>query len=188
MVIPASPPPPPGADRPERGFVPRIIGAARLDPRVYEDVEADLGATSQALAVVVLSSAAAAIGARTTLNGLVVGVLASIFMWYVWAVLTWWIGTRLLPEPETSATQGELLRTLGFATAPGMLQILGIIPALRWLSVAVAAVWMLAAGIVAVRQALDYRSTGRAIAVVGIGWLVQLAVLVFIRALTGVAH
>lgn len=172
-------PEPDGAPPAARTFGQRLLGAARLDPQVYEEVEADGSATMQALAVVVLTSIAAGIGARRGWNGLVVGMLASLGSWYIWAFLTWWIGTRLLPTAETSATHGELLRTFGFASAPGMIQILGVLPPLRGLSIAVAAIWMLVAGVVAVRQALDYRSTWRAVAVVGIGWFIQwLALLV----------
>jgi hypothetical protein len=159
------------------GFGRRLIGAVRLDPAVYEEVEADRTAIGQAIAVVVVSSVAAGIGARQDFNHLVVGVLASLFSWYIWAILTWFIGTRLLPVPTTRATPGELLRTLGFASAPGVVQIAGLLPALHGFSVVVAALWMLAAGVIAVRQALDYEQTWRALAVVGIGWLVQWSIL-----------
>jgi hypothetical protein len=154
-------------------FTERMVRAARLDPGVYEEIEADTGAMTQALTVVVLSSLAAGIGRGAGLGGMVVGLVISLVAWYVWAFLTYWIGTRLLPEPQTSSSHGELLRVLGFAAAPGVIQIVGIVPMLRGLVTVVAAVWMLIAGVIAVRQALDYRSTGRAVVVVIIGWIVQ---------------
>ena len=40
----------------------RMIRAAKLDVSLYEEVEADTGATGQAMLVVVLSSLAAGIG------------------------------------------------------------------------------------------------------------------------------
>ena len=178
---------PTGGSSTPRTFAERVVGAARLDGAVYEEVENDPTAMIQALGVVLLTSVAAGLGARRGWNGLVVGMLASIFSWYVWAVLTWWIGTRMLPTAETSATHGELLRTLGFASAPGMVQVLGLVPALRGVSIAVAAIWMLVAGVVAVRQALDYRSTGRAVAVVGIGWLIQWLALLIVMSLARMA-
>ncbi len=191
MAIPAPSPPSRDPDRPDGSFIRplirRMIGAARLDARVYEEVEASWGATMQAGVVVVLSSIASGLGARVTFNGLVVGVLASLFLWYVWALVTWWLGTRFLPEPSTNATQDELMRTLGFASTPGLLQVFGLVPPLRWISLAIAAVWVLAAAVVGVRQALDYDSTARALAVVAIGWLIQWGVLVFILALTRAA-
>jgi hypothetical protein len=174
--------PPRGPDPSRAGFAARYFGALRLDARTFEDVETDPTAITPALAVVVLSSLAIGLAMRAGVNGLVVGVLASIFTWYVWAFLTWWIGTRLLPTPGTRATQGELLRTLGFASAPGIVHLVGVVPRLHGLAIAVAAVWTLAAAIVAVRQALDYESTWRAAAVVGIGWLIQYAALVLVLA------
>ncbi len=166
-------------------FVERVLGTARLDAAVYEDVESDRTATPQAMAVVALSSVAAGLGIGAGLGGLVLGVLASLAAWYVWAFLTYWIGTRVLPEPQTRSSLGELLRVLGFSAGPGLLRVLGVLPPLRRLVFAVAAVWMLVAGVVAVRQALDYRSTWRAVAVVAIGWLVQWIILAVVLSLTG---
>ena len=105
--------------------------------------------------------------------GLVVGTLAALGSWYIWAYLTYFIGTKLFPEPQTSADHGELLRTLGFASAPGVIRILGIIPALSVIVFPVAGIWMLVATVIAVRQALDYKSTPRAVLVCLVGWLVQ---------------
>ena len=162
--------PPPNLDR---SLPRRAIGAARLDASVYDEVEADLTATTQAMVVVVLSSVATGIGMGAGFNPLVVGTLGALFSWFVWALLTYWIGTRWLAEPGTRATQGELLRTLGFASAPGILRVVGIVPGLPRIVFTVTAVWMLVAGVIAVRQALDYRSVWRAPVVVLIAWVVQ---------------
>lgn len=158
----------------------RMIRASKLDVTLYEEVEADQEAMGQATAVVVLAAVAAGIGNFTTLgvSGLVIGTVAALAGWYVWAFLTYFIGTKLLPEPQTQSDVGELLRTLGFASAPGVLRVLGIVPGLGGFVFLGAAVWMLIAMVVAVRQALDYESTVRAIGVCAIGWLVQ-AVLLF---------
>ena len=164
-------------------FTERMVRAARLDAAVYEEVEADTSATSQALTVVALSSIAAGIGMGAGIGGTVAGLVVSLLAWYVWAFLTYWIGTRVLPEPQTSSSHGELLRVIGFAAAPGVIRVLGIAPSLRGLVFLVAALWMLVAGVVAVRQALDYRSTGRAVAVVVIGWIVQWLILLLLLSL-----
>ena len=164
-------------------FTERMVRAARLDAAVYEEVEADTTATSQALGVVVLSSIAAGIGMGTGIGGIVAGIVISLPAWYVWAFLTYWIGTRVLPEPQTSSSHGELLRVIGFAAAPGLIRVLGVVPFLRGLVFVVAAVWMLIAGIIAVRQALDYRGTGRAVVVVVIGWIAQWIIIIVLLSL-----
>src|SRR5262245_53660427 len=149
----------------------RMVGAARLDTGTYEEVEADSGATGQAALVVVISSICLAIGGRLGggLIGLVLVALFRLLGWYVWALLTCFIGTRWLPGAKTQADVGQLLRTLGFASAPGVVGILGLLPTLgAFINVAVG-LWMLVAMVIAVRQALDYDSTGRAVAVVVIG-------------------
>jgi hypothetical protein len=157
-------------------FVERMVGAAKLDVRVYEEVEADRSATPQALAVVVLSAVAGGIGMGAGIRGLVVGTIAGLVGWAAWAWLIYFIGTRWLPEPDTKADIGELLRTIGFATSPGILRVAGIVPILGPIVIVVSAVWTLVAVVVAVRQALDYRSTGRAIGVCVIGWVVQIVI------------
>jgi hypothetical protein len=123
--------------------------------------------------VVVLSSLAAGVGAGTGLSGLVVGTVLSLVGWLVWAVLIYLIGARWLPEPGTQSDTGELMRTIGFATSPGILRVVGIVPFLTSIVFTITALWMLATMVVGVRQALDYKSTWRALGVCLLGWIVQ---------------
>lgn len=159
-------------------FTQRMIGAAKLDVRTYEEVEADNTAMPQALGVVVLSSVAAGIGAsgQGAITGLIGGLVAALVGWFIWAWLTYFIGTRILPTPQTRADLGQLLRTTGFASAPGIARVLGVVPLLGGLVFLLTAVWMLAAFVVAVRQALDYTSTLRAVGVCLIGWIAYVVV------------
>ena len=156
-------------------FIERMIRAAKLDVNLYEEVEADKSAMKQAMGVVVLSSVAMGLGnigiARG--SGIVFGVVVALAGWFVWAYITYFIGTKFFPEPQTSADHGELLRTIGFSSSPGVIRVLGIIPGLWHIINFIASIWMLIAMIVAVRQALDYRSTLRAVSVCIIGWIVQ---------------
>lgn len=156
-------------------FVDRMIRASKLDAHLYEEVEADKGAMDQAMGVVVLSSLAGGIGFMQAAGpmGMAIGTIGSLLGWYVWAFLTYLIGTKLLPESQTRTDHGELLRTIGFSSAPGIIRILGIIPGIANFVNLVAGVWMLIAMVIAVRQALDYQSTYRAIGVCTIGWIVQ---------------
>jgi hypothetical protein len=155
-----------------------MIRAAKLDAALYEEVEADKGAMGQALGVVILSSVAAGIGSigATGINGLVIGTIVALLGWFIWAFLTYYIGTRLLPEPQTKADYGELLRTIGFSSSPGILRILAFIPAVGAILNFIVGIWMLVAMVIAVRQALDYKSTWRAVGVCLIGWIVQTAI------------
>jgi hypothetical protein len=165
----------------------RMWRAARLEADLYEEVEHDRSATPQALAVVLCASVAAGIGSFH--NGGFAGIgwsaLAWLVGWYVWARTTWWIGTRLLPGPETDADPGELLRTLGFSSSPGVLLVLALFEPVAGAIFVLCALWMLACMIVAVRQALDYRASLRAIAVCAIGFPVYAAILVATLLLLG---
>ena len=167
----------------------RLLGAMALDPIIYEEVEADPGATTQALIVVVLSSLGAGIGSR----GFGAGSLTSIafisavalIAWVAWALVTYEIGTRVMREPQTHADVGELLRTIGFSAAPGMLRVFGIVPGASWAAFAITAVWMLMTMVVAVRQALDFTSTARAIGVCVLGWALALGIAVTLGLIFG---
>jgi len=165
----------------------RIFRASKLDVHLYEEVEIDKGATAQAMGVVVLSSIAAGIGSigKGGLLGIFMGAVFALIGWYIWAYLTYLIGTKLLPEPQTRADPGELLRTIGFSSSPGLIRVLGIIPGLATVVFLAASVWMLVAMVIAVRQALDYKSTLRAIGVCVIGWIIQSLILLLLFSILG---
>ena len=136
-----------------RSIVDRMRGAATLDVATYEEVEHDQSATGQAAVVVVLAAIAAGIGALGRGGtGFVGMIIASLLGWVAWAGITYFVGTRLFGG---TATWGELLRTVGFAQAPGILAVLAIIPLLGGIVRLVLFVWMLATSFIAVRQALD---------------------------------
>jgi hypothetical protein len=167
-------------------FQERVVGALRLEPQTFEDVEKDPAAMSQAMLVVVAAAVAAGIGSAGSGMGVVVATLvAALIGWVIWALLTYLIGTKLLPESQTHADLGQMLRVLGFAAAPGLLAIFGIIPFLGWIARFVAWIWQLIAMVIAVRQALDYTSTARAVLVCIIGWAVYMVVSVMFALMFG---
>jgi hypothetical protein len=98
--------------------------------------------------------------------------VAQILGWLLWAGITYLIGTKIFAG---TATWGELLRTLGFAQAPGILYLAALLPILGGTVRFVVGIWMLVAGVIAVRQALDF-STGKAVMTVLIGWLPMILV------------
>jgi len=149
-------------------MVDRMIGVCRLDVHIFEEVEGNPSATRQALSVVALVSLATGIASLGTsgLSGLFVGVVIAIVGWAIWAWLLYLIGTKILPSHETHADWGQMARTVGFAQSPGVLRVLGVVPVVGGIIFLVVSVWMLAAMVIAVRQALDYTSTWRAVAVV----------------------
>jgi len=157
---------PPAADQ---TLIGRMIRAARLDPRLYAEVEADETSIGQAASIVLLAAFAGGInypGAPFLI--LFGGLLAALVGWFLFAYVIYLIGAKLLPEPQTKANFGALLRAMGFANAPGVVKLLGIVPELRALVFFVAMVWVLVATVTAVRHALSYASSWRAIGVCAI--------------------
>ena len=169
-------------------FQDRIIRAAKLDVHLYEEIEADTGAMGQALGVVILSSLAAGVGSigKGGIGGILFGTIVALVGWFIWAYLTYFIGTKLLPESQTEANPSDLLRTIGFSSSPGLIRIIGIIPGLSGFVMFIASIWMLMAMVIAVRQTLDYTSTWRAVAVCAIGWVVQIFFFMILLSILGI--
>jgi hypothetical protein len=139
------------------------------------------------MAVVLIANLAVGIGlgARQGTQGLIGITLASLVTWLIWAAVIWFVGTKILPTPTTSSSIGELLRTTGFALAPGVFRVFSAVPVFGYLIAFIVDVWILAAVVVAVRQALDYTSTWRAVAVCLTGWLLYVFVGFLLVPLTG---
>ena len=163
-----------------------MIGAAKLDVHIYEEVEADAHATNQAAGVVLLASLAGGIGSIGVgtggLGSFIIGAIAALIGWVTWAFVTYIIGTRLLPEPQTHADVGELMRTLAFAQSPGLLRIFGGLPGVGPLVLSLTQIWLLVAMVIAVRQALDYSSTFRAVGVCLVGWVLSTVLILLLLA------
>lgn len=168
----------------KRSLTQRMRGAAFLEIPVYEEVEHDTTATSQAAVVVGIVAVASAIGGLSVGSGGVISGLVGAYVgWLVWSGVTFFIGTRLFGG---TATWGELLRTIGFAQSPGVLRVLTIIPLLGWLVAIAVFVWQLVCGIVAIRQALDF-DTGKAILTAALGWLAMVVLMAVLGLMFGAA-
>ena len=168
---------------PQRSIVDRMKGAAMLDVATYEEVEADRSATGQAFVVVLIVAVCAAIGGiRGGMAGIIIAPIMAVVGWLVWSAVTMFVGTKLFGG---TADMGELLRTLGFAQSPGVFAILGIIPILGGLIGMIVGIWQLVAGIIAIRQALDF-STGKAILTALVGWLAMVILMAVVGGIFGI--
>lgn len=176
---------------------PRMLRAARVESQLYEEVEADSGATGQALLVVVMASLSAGIGHG--INGLmkggaggigffftnlVTGAIGSLIAWFIFSLLCFWLGTTLFKGPDTRSTLGELLRVLGFADSPALLNIFAFIPFIGPIIPFVTMIWTIIAAVVGVRQACDF-TTGRAVGTVLVAAIIPLIILVLIGLMVG---
>lgn len=158
-------------------FGERIIGAAKLDPNTFEDIERDPTAIGQAIGVIGLAALASGLANiwYGGITGILFGFITSMVAYCVWAVAVWLIGTKLMPDPATKADFPETFRVIGFAAVPWILAIVTIIPLLGWLLMLivypVAWLWSMAIMVIAVKQVLDYTDTTKAIIVVVIGFV-----------------
>jgi hypothetical protein len=168
----------------------RMVRAARLEVELYEEVEADTRANRQAFTAVLIASLATGIGvgvravidgdsALDFVYGLLIGLGTGVAGWLVWALIAYVVGTTIFKTAETEATYGQLLRTLGFAESPKVFRIFAFVPFVGGLIQLTASVWALVAGIIAIRQALDF-STWRAIGTAIVGWVISFVLLLVV--------
>jgi len=160
-----------------------MVRAAKLEVGLYEEVEADTRANGQAFTAVLIASLASGIGAGIAslrveggtwfFWGLLLGLVMAIIGWLAWSLIAYWLGTTLFRGPETSATYGELLRTIGYSNSARVLSFFSFIPYLGGIIAFAVSVWVLIAGVIAVRQALDF-STWRAIGTCVVGWIIYM--------------
>ena len=141
------------------------------------------------MGVVVISAIAYGIGAiGSGVSGLLTGIVSALVGWFVWAGIIYLVGTKLLPEPQTKADLGQLLRTMGFAATPGVFTVLGIIPLLGWVVRFAVFIWQLIAMVIAVRAALDYQNAVKAVLVCLIGWVAYVVALFLLGSILGLGR
>jgi hypothetical protein len=159
-------------------FGDRVVGAMKLDPNAFEDVERDTTAIGQSVGVIVLAAVSAGIGNvyYGGLTGIVSGAVLSVISFLIWSLIIWLVGTKVMPEPATKADYPETFRVLGFAAAPGLASVITIIPILGWILMFLIWLWQIAAMVIAVRQVLDYTTTAKAVIVVLIGFVVNIVI------------
>jgi hypothetical protein len=170
-------------------YVYRLFGAAVLDASIYEGIEADPSANRQALATVLLASMAAGIGAAgwrgPEVATLALVALVALATWVAWALLVFQIGGRMMPAPETRTSVSELMRTIGFAAAPGLLQVFAVFPRMTVPVFAAAWLWIFAATVTAVRHALDYESLPRTLVVCALAAAMPVAMAIVLGVMFG---
>ena len=108
-------------------FISRIFRAIKIDIELFEEVEKDKKATFQAGVVVVLSSLAAGVGSiHLGVSNFLIAPALSLLSWYVWAYIIYFVGVKLFGDNKTKSDHGELLRTIGFSSAPGLIRVFGV--------------------------------------------------------------
>jgi Yip1-like protein len=164
-------------------FAERMTGAMKADVRTFEEIEADQTALPQAVAAIVIAGLASLIGNvfRVGIIGGFMFLIVTLCSYALWALVVVLIGTKVMPEPTTKADFNEGFRVMGFTAAPGVFNVLAIIPILGYVISFAIWIWMIVVGVVAVRQVLDYTNTGRAIIVCLIAgvicWIVSVMIL-----------
>ena len=156
-------------------FFNRLYRAARLEPGLFNEVMEDKKAMFQSMMAVFFYSMAVAYGifGRAGASAINFGMIVTLFGWYVWAISTYFISVRLIPERQTQVDRKSVLRALGFASSPGLICIMALIPDMSAAILLIAAVWMITAAVVALKQALNYSSTIRVVSACLIGGVIS---------------
>jgi len=161
-----------------RLFFNRFVRAARLDVELYREIATDPLTLNQALITVVIYCMAASWGTFGGVGavGTNIAMITSLIGWYIWAFFTYFAASKFFRENQIEferPTRKAVIRTMGFASAPGVIRFLGIIPGLGVVIISVATIWMIAASTIAVKQALNFKSTYRAAAACILAWIIS---------------
>lgn len=161
----------------------RVVRAATFDVKFYNEVKDTPSLTNEALLVVIGSTVLASLGAlQGGFRGLLATLIAGIAGYYIWAWVTRLVGANFF---EGSGDMGQLLRTLGYASAPRALGLLGIIPCVGGIAMLISFLWTLATGILAVREGHSVDTT-KAIVISVIGWVIVVVVQIVLYAVFGI--
>lgn len=165
-------------------MVDRVMRAVRLDATLYREVAENKDTMTEATTIVVvvtlLSALGSAVGsllAKASAGSVIGGfflnwILGILIGWIGWAILTYLVGT-LLFKGQTDIP--EMMRVLGYASAPRLLGIFGVIPCLGWIASLIGAILALVAGVIAIREAMEF-DTGKAVITVIISWIIAFAI------------
>ncbi|MDQ3657664.1 MAG: YIP1 family protein [Chloroflexota bacterium] len=154
-------------DQMVNGILNRAIRVAKLDLPVYREIARDRAATREAAVVVAVVALASGIGALNDSFGqVIIAVFGAFIGWVVFAAMTYFFGKNVFGSPNTHVDVESLLRTQGYAQAPGVLAFFGFIPVLGWIAGLIGGIWAIITAVVAIRETLVI-GTGRAI-IVGI--------------------
>ena len=161
-----------------RLFFNRFVRAARLDVELYREIVADPLTLNQAWITVLIYCMAAAWGSFGGVGavGTNIAMITTLIGWYIWAFFTYFAASRFFRENQNDLGRMQrktVIRAMGFASAPGVVRLLGVIPGLGIVILAVATIWMIAASTIAVKQALNFESTYRAAAACIIAWILS---------------
>ncbi|MEK9954803.1 MAG: hypothetical protein VW577_05295 [Pelagibacteraceae bacterium] len=166
-------------------FLNRVFRSIKIEPEVFDEVQKDKHATLSAALVVIISSSAAGIGAsHLGMTNFFLAPILSLVSWFVWSYIVYVVGVKFFPDPKTKATHANLLRAIGFSSAPGIIRVLSFNSELMTVTFIGSAFWMLVCMVVAVRQTLQFKSLWKAFGVVLIAWLLQALVLIIVLTLT----
>jgi hypothetical protein len=152
----------------------RMIGAMQADVKTFQEIEADPTAMGQAVTVILIAAVASLIGNvfRIGVAGGIMSLVITLISYALWSLVIVLVGTKVMPEPTTKADFSEGFRVIGFTAAPGVFNVLAIIPFLGPVISFLISIWMLVIGVIAVREVLDYSNTGRAIVVCLIAFVI----------------
>jgi hypothetical protein len=156
-------------------LVRQTIGAMTFRAAIYREIATQPGATAPAIGILLLSCFVP--GSVSIVYGTLGGILYSFSGWAIWICLAYMIGAKIFPESPVDSGLLRLLRAGGFAASPALLGFFGLAAVVGHILPITTTVWVIAATAVAIREALQYRTTSRAVAVCLASWAGTLLIL-----------
>jgi hypothetical protein len=176
-----------------RTFISRMIDAAKLDSSLFEELINDPTTQGQSVWVVAIFAMATGFGLFSRAGALAVNscLVTTFFAWYFWSFTLYFAGTYLFRDAGKKADRKTVMRVMAFASAPGILRLLGVIPQTSVILFIVTSVWIIAASVMGIKMAFEIPTTGKVLLLCAGAWLlaflVQFLLLVTIFSALGVS-
>lgn len=160
----------------------RMLRVIKLDSSLFEEIIDDSTSQSQYAWVVAILAMATGFGMFSQAGATAVNIcLVTTFLsWYFWAFSVYFIGTYMFREVESKTDRKTIMRVMGFANAPGALRLLGVVPQTAPVVFLVTTIWMIAASVTGVKQAMHIRENSKVVVLCAGTWLLSFLVQVLL--------
>ena len=169
----------------------RMQRAIMLDQTLFDEIVADPSIQGQSVWVVAIFAMTTAFGTFSMISGTAVniGLITTIITWYIWAFSVFYVGTRILGPMSEGSDRKTIMRVVAFASAPGVIRLLGVIPKITMIILAISSIWILIAAVMGLKKVFVQATTAKITMVCVGSWfaasLFQAIILVVLLAVFG---
>jgi hypothetical protein len=151
----------------------RLFRVIRLDQSMFDEIASDPSLQPHSVWAVAIFAMATSFGLFSSAGGTTVNIvlITTMLAWYVWAFSVFYIGSRAFRAETSPVDRKAVMRVVAFASAPGLIRLLGLIPKSFVILLLISSIWILIAAVIGLKKVFVQTSTSRIAAVTVGTWL-----------------